>query len=86
MPLAFLLDEHLRGPLWQGILQHNLRGVDRLDVVRVGDPPDLALGATDRTILVWAEAEARILITQDRHTMASHLSAHLGTGRRAPGS
>jgi hypothetical protein len=27
MPLRFLLDEHLRGPLWQAIQDHNAAGV-----------------------------------------------------------
>jgi hypothetical protein len=42
MPLRFVLDEHLRGGgLWWIIRQHNTHGIDPLDVVRVGDPPDL---------------------------------------------
>jgi predicted nuclease of predicted toxin-antitoxin system len=83
--MAFLLDEHLRGPLWQAILQHNLRGGAWLDVVRVGDLPDLPLAADDATILAWAERERRILVTEDRHTMAGHLHDHLAAGRHSPG-
>jgi hypothetical protein len=85
MPLAFLLDEHLRGPLWQAILRHNLSGGDPLDGVRVGDPPDLPLGSNDPAILQWTERTGRILITEDRHTMAGHLSTHLASGRHSPG-
>jgi hypothetical protein len=85
MALAFLLDEHLRGPLWQAVLQHNLRGGDWLDVVRVGDPPDLPLAADDSAILRWAEREKRILVTEDRQTMARHLRDHLAAGRHLPG-
>ena len=85
MPLAFLLDEHLRGPLWQAVLRHNLRGHDPLDVVRVGDLPDLPLGSDDAAILQWAESTGRILVTEDRHTMAGHLEAHLSAGRHSPG-
>jgi hypothetical protein len=85
MALAFLLDEHLRGPLWQAILQHNLRGGERLDVVRVGDPPDLPLAVDDPAILLWAERESRILVTEDRHTMAHHLHDHLAAGNHSPG-
>ena len=36
MALQFVFDEHVRGPLWQAALRHNLRGIDPLDVVRVG--------------------------------------------------
>jgi hypothetical protein len=85
MPLAFVLDEHLRGPLWQAILRHNLHSDFPLDVVRVGDRPELPLGSDDATILRWAEAEQRLLVTEDRHTMAAHLEAHLTSGRHSPG-
>jgi hypothetical protein len=53
--LCFLLDEHLRGPLWLAILRHNSQGGLPIDVVRVGDSPDLPLGSTDLDILLWAE-------------------------------
>jgi hypothetical protein len=86
MALAFVLDEHLRGPLWQAILRHSLRGGEYpLDVVRVGDTPDLPLSADDASVLLWAERERRILITEDRHTMLSHLRAHLAAGHHSPG-
>ena len=85
MALAFLLDEHLRGPLWQAVLQYNLRGDAWLDVVRVGDPPDLPLAADDPAMLKWAERQGRILVTEDRHTMARHLRDHLAAGHHSPG-
>ncbi len=53
MPLRFLLDENLRGrALWQAIQQHNARGANTLDIVRVGDPPDLPLQSQDSAILL----------------------------------
>jgi hypothetical protein len=85
MPLAFVLDEHLRGPLWQAILRRNLHEDAPLDVVRVGDPPELPLSSDDATILRWSETEQRLLVTEDRHTMARHLQAHLKVGRESPG-
>jgi len=85
MAIAFLLDEHLRGPLWQAILRHNLSGSDPIDAVRVGDPPDLPLGTDDPAILRWIEREARVLVTEDRHTMATHLARHLAAGGHSPG-
>jgi hypothetical protein len=85
MPLAFVLDENLRGPLWQAILRHNLRGNYPLNVVRVGDLDDLPLSFDDTKILAWAEANGRLLITEDRHTMAIHLQHDLQAGRHSPG-
>ena len=83
--LRFLLDEHLRGPLWLAILRHNARGGLPIDVVRVGDAPDLPLGSTDLDILLWAERESRILLSEDLHTMPGHLAQHLHAGHRSPG-
>jgi predicted nuclease of predicted toxin-antitoxin system len=85
MSLAFVFDEHLRGPLRQAILRRNLSNDFALDVVRVGDPVALRLGATDAEILMWAEGENRLLVTEDRHTMATHLQIHLRGGRHCPG-
>jgi hypothetical protein len=85
MPLKFVLDEHHRGVLWDAIYRHNLRGIDPLDVVRVGDPTDLPLGIKDPPILLWAEREGRILVSSDKSTMATHLADHLAAGHRGPG-
>jgi Domain of unknown function (DUF5615) len=85
MTLRYLLDEHLRGPPWRAIQWHNRLGEFPLDVVRVGDPPDLPLGALDPDMLVWAEREGRVLVSRDRDTLASHLAAHLSAGRHSPG-
>jgi hypothetical protein len=82
---GFVLDEHLRRRLWRAIQAHNARGVDPLDVVRVGDLPDLPLGSSDAAILLWAERHARILVSLDRSTMAGHLAEHLQAGRHCPG-
>jgi hypothetical protein len=41
MKLRYVLDEHLRGPLWRAIGRHNSAGVYPLDVLRVGDLADL---------------------------------------------
>jgi hypothetical protein len=47
MPLRYVLDEHLRGPLWRALQWHNSAGVYPVDVVRVGDLVDLPLSADD---------------------------------------
>jgi hypothetical protein len=81
--IRFLVDEHLRGQLWQALCSHNQHGVHPLDVVRVGDPPDLPLGSTDSD--VWAEREGRIFVSGDRKTLLGHFTDHLSAGRHSPG-
>jgi hypothetical protein len=83
--LRYVLDEHLRGPLWRAIQWHNRRGEYPVDVARVGDPADLPLGSGDPDILLWAEREGRILATYDMDTMPAHFADHLQTGRHSPG-
>jgi hypothetical protein len=85
MALCYVLDEHLRGPLWRAILWHNRAGEYPLDVARVGDREDLPLGTQDPQLLQWAENAQRILVTCDSNTMATHLAEHLGAGHHTPG-
>jgi len=85
MALRYVLDEHLRGPLWRAVWWHNRSGEYPLDVMRVGDAEDLPLGTEDPDLLQWAERKERILITWDCDTMASHLAEHLTSGRHSPG-
>ena len=85
MPIGFVLDENCRGPLWTAVRSHNKRGMDTIDVVRVGDLPDLPLQAPDPEILAWAERSGRILLTYDESSMPGHWIAHLQSGRHSPG-
>jgi hypothetical protein len=85
MSLRLLLDEHLRGPLWNAVCRHNAKGVYAIEVVRVGDLPELALQSDDPRLLVWAEQNERILVSEDKHTLAGHLTDHLRAGRHSPG-
>ena len=82
--LRFVLDEHLRGPLWSAIVRHNALGGLPIDAARVGDAPDLPLGSDDLAVLQWAEREGRILLTEDVHTMPGYLAQHLQS-RHSPG-
>jgi hypothetical protein len=51
-PLGFVLDEHLRGPLWDAIQAHNAKPrAEPILAFRVGDLPDLPLGMDDPEIL-----------------------------------
>jgi hypothetical protein len=85
MALAYVLDEHLRGELWQAILSHNAKGVYPVDAVCVGAAFDLPLGSSDPEILLWGERYSRILVTRDEKTMKTHLADHLSNGHHSPG-
>src|SRR5687768_16630095 len=85
MPLAYVLDENLRGLLWRAVLQHNRTSSYRIDTTRVGDPPHLPRGSSDLDILLWAERNGRILVSLDRKTLVVHLAAHLAAGHHSPG-
>lgn len=85
MPLAYLFDEHLRGPFWRAIESHNRNETDIVDAICVGDVTELPLGISDAEILQWAEHERRILVSFDRSTLPAHLEDHLKSGRESPG-
>ena len=85
MALRYVLDEHLRGLLWNAIRHHNSAGINPIDVARVGDPADLPRGTKDPSLLLWAEREDRVVVSLDRRTMPGHLSSHLAAGRHSPG-
>jgi predicted nuclease of predicted toxin-antitoxin system len=84
MPLAFIIDENLRGPQSQAIRDHNAAGGAWIDAVEIGDAPTLPLGSKDPDILHWAERNDRILVTQD-YKMPVHLGNHVRSGRHSPG-
>src|SRR5689334_9868737 len=85
-PARYLLDEHLRGVLFDAISAYNaVAGADPIQADQVGDFSDLPLGSLDPAILSWAEREGRILVSCDRSTMAAHFWDHLAQGRHSPG-
>ena len=86
MPLGFVLDEHLRGgALWHAIQLHNAGGGHFLDVVQVGDLPSPPRGTSDPDLMLWCEAQGRILISRDQRSMPGHARDHFRAGRRLPG-
>ena len=85
MAVRFVLDENLRGPLWDAIQAHNARGSRLIDAVRVGDPSDLPLRTPDPDILLWAQREVRVLITNDKSSMPGYLFDHIQAGHHSPG-
>jgi len=44
MSIKFLFDENLEDPLRLAVTRHNLRGIDPIDVISIGDSPDLPRG------------------------------------------
>jgi hypothetical protein len=85
MAIAFVLDENIRGQIWSAICQHNARGVNPIDVTRVGDPPDLPLGTPDPDLLMWAARAARVVVTKDVRTLPALLVTYLQQGHDSPG-
>ncbi len=82
----FLIDQHMRGKLVAAIRKRNEDGIGaHLDVVVVGETPELPNGMLDPDILLWTEQEGRLLVTFDKRTMPDHLSDHLAGGRHCPG-
>lgn len=86
MPIAYVLDEHLRGkPIRHAIRHHNLGGGLLIDATRVGDPADLPLGSSDAAILEWAQRAGPIILTEDARTFPAGLALHLHSGQSSPG-
>jgi len=85
MSIRFLFDENLDDPLRSAVARHNARGIDPIDAVQVGGPPDLPRGSDDPDILIWAEREGRILASFDQSTLPNFSSDHLQAGRHSPG-
>jgi hypothetical protein len=85
MPLRYLLDENLRGYLWQAIQSHNARQLDFIDATRVGDATEVSLQSPDPLILLSTEETGRILVSRDKRTLPLHLRAHLDAHHHSPG-
>src|SRR5262245_62146813 len=85
MALRFLLDGNLPGRLLAAVLNHNAMGMHPVDVIQVGEPPDLPRGTQDPEILIWAESEDRILVSHDLSTLPIFLADHTKAGRYSPG-
>jgi hypothetical protein len=85
MALRFLLDEQIRRTVWTTTVRHNLLGEDLLDVVRVGSAGAPPFGTPDPDLLLWAESERRIILSEDKSTFPGHLADHLIAGHHSPG-
>ena len=85
MPLAYLIDEHLRGALKVSILSVATRLGLQVDVIQVGDDFGPPLGTKDPELLLWAETEDRLLISHDTKSMDKYFRDHLDSGHNSPG-
>ncbi len=85
MPLSYLIDENLRGTLVIALIRVANRYGLSMDVKQVGDDQVPPLGTLDPELLIWAEANKRILISQDRRTLGGHLISHLAQGHVSDG-
>ncbi|CUS02664.2 conserved protein of unknown function [Candidatus Promineifilum breve] len=77
--MKFLADENFNNRIIRGLL----RRMDSLDLVRV---QDLAIAAAaDPTVLAWAAAEERVLLTHDKRTMPYYALSRIDKGELLTG-
>ena len=77
--IRFLADENLSFHIVRGARRLD----ERLDIVRVQDVG--LTGADDPTVLEWAAAHARILLTHDVATMTAYAYRRVREGKLMPG-
>ncbi len=84
--VAFLLDEDTDGDLLRALRRRSrIAGGVVVDVTRVGEPDAPPSGTPDPDLLVWCEANQRVLVSNDRNTMPIHFAAHLAASLHSPG-
>jgi hypothetical protein len=77
--LRLASDADVHGEIVRGLR----RRMAEIDLVRVQDV--LPEGAPDVDVLAWAQAESRILITNDRNTMVGFAYQRVAEGKPLPG-
>ena len=81
MSLRYLIDENVDPLSRRQLLKKNLE----IRVYSVGDPGCPPKSTLDPDILVWCEENRCLLVTHNRTSMPTHLTAHLVQGRHVPG-
>lgn len=79
MNIRFLLDEHIAAAI-QRQLRRRDAALDVLYVSAEGAPPK---GTLDPDLLIWAELNGYIIVTEDRKTMPGYIEQHLASGRKS---
>jgi hypothetical protein len=74
--LQYLCDENVANAL----IDYLVRREPAIDVIRVGEPGAPPRSTPDPLLLLDAEANGRVLITQDKKTMPQHVADHLAAG------
>jgi hypothetical protein len=77
--LRLASDADVHGEIIRGLR----RRLPQIDLIRAQDA--LPEGTPDPEVLVWAAAENRILITNDRNTMVGFAYQRVATGEPMPG-
>ena len=77
--LRLASDADVHGEIVRGLRRRR----PEIDLVRAQDA--LPQGASDPDVLAWAEAEKRILITNDRNTMIDFAYRRVAAGAHGPG-
>lgn len=77
--LGLAADENLNQDIVRGVLRRN----PKVDVVSVQDAG--LSGADDPTVLEWAAAEGRVLLTHDVATMTRYAYERVRAGKPMPG-
>ena len=78
MKVQFLLDENLDPRIITGLHRRDTA----IDILRVGDAEAPARATSDPDILRHVEATGRLLVTNNRGSMAVQLAAHHAAGGR----
>lgn len=82
----FLLDENTGGDLLRAFHRRARLGeLPPVDVLRVGEAEAPPSGTLDPELLIWCEANDRILVSNDKRTIPGHLQEHFAAGRHSPG-
>ena len=77
--LRLAADENFNNDILRGLRRRN----ERINVIRI---QDVGLsGADDPTVLEWAAAEGRVLLTHDVSTMTRYANDRVNLGKRMPG-
>lgn len=77
MRIKFLLDEHLSPDVVAAVKRQQ----PDVDILRVGMASAPPLGTKDPEILVFCEADRRVLVTDNRESMPGHIRDHFTAGR-----
>jgi predicted nuclease of predicted toxin-antitoxin system len=77
--MRFLADENFSNRILRGLRREQAE----VDIVRVQDTE--IFGADDPTVLAWAAAEERILLTHDVRTMPKYAYERVRAGQPMPG-